>query len=195
MNVLPVLKGLFMEVPLLPAEPPVIPAAPVELPALDTDPASYCTIHSDSGVGVTVWSLPTSRLSSKVGLQCQLKLSPEAPVIIGRADGGEIEYLDPRYIPSPIMPGSGKTILKRNGAKEDVYVSRGHFMLRGHAHGVLLVNGVPRRGGGIRPPKNWTQLLAPENRILLPAEELVIERGAPVSIQLPNGTQLTIEAQ
>ena len=184
-----------MEVPFVPAESPVLPAAPVEMPALDTDPPSLCTIHSDGGLGVTLWSLPTSRTSSKTGLQCQLKLSPDAPVIIGRADGGEIEYLDPRYVPSPIMPGSGKTILKRHGAKEDVYVSRGHFMLRSHPHGVLLVNGVPRRGGGIRPPFNWTRLLAPEVRMLAPAEELVIERGAPISIQLPNGTQLTIEAQ
>ena len=170
------------------------PEAPAAMPA-DTDPSSLCTIVSDGGPGLTIWSVPGVRTSTETSRQVRLRLSPDAPVIIGRQDGGEIEYLDPRYIPSPIMPGSGRTILQRDGKHEDVYVSRGHFMLRGAgAGGVLFVNGVPRRGGGIRPPKNWTQLLAPEYRRMRPAEERFLDRSDAITIALPNGTRLTIQA-
>ena len=182
-----------MEMPLAPAPAEVEPALPPEFPGPETDPPSLCTIHSDSGLGLTVWSLPTARVPAE-GCEVQLRLDPESRVIIGRMDGGEIEYLDPRYVPSSILPGTGKTVLRHGGTAQDLFVSRGHFMLRGHASGILLVNGVPRRGGGIRPPLNWTLLLAPAQRMLLAAEELVIERSSAVTISLPNGTQLTIRA-
>ena len=68
-------------------------------------------------------------------------------------------------------------------------------MLSGHARGIRLTNGVPRRGGGIRPPRNWTELLDPQNRRMLEGEELVIDRGTSATIRLPNDTRLTIRAQ
>jgi len=181
-----------MEIAPLPEGPEVAPEAS---PGLDTAPSvSSCTIISDGGPRITLWSLPGTRLSPENDSEVQLQLSPDAPVIIGRQDGGEIEYLDPRYQPSPIMPGSGHTILQQDGTHGDNCVSRGHFMLRGHCGGILFTNGVPRRGGGIRPPRNWTQLLAPQNRMLAPAEEIVIQRDDQVTISLPNGTRLTIRA-
>jgi hypothetical protein len=176
-------------VPLRPS-PEVVPG---RTPAPDTGEPSSCTISSDGGPGVTIWSVPGARTSPQTG-EVRLQLSPDAPVIVGRQNGGEIEYLDPRYVPTPIMPGARRTILQRDGQHRDLYVSRGHFMLRGGCGRMLLVNGVPRRGGGIRPPKNWTQLLAPQHRLLLPEEELVIERGDHITIRLPNDTRLTIQA-
>src|SRR5262249_59381789 len=105
-------------------------AMPAEKPA-DTDESSSCTIVSDGGPGLTIWSVPGVRTSAETGRQVRLRLSPHAPVIIGRQDGGEIEYLDPRYVPSPIMPGSGRTILQRNGGHAAVSVSPGPFILLG----------------------------------------------------------------
>ena len=70
-----------------------------------------------------------------------------------------------------------------------------HFMLRGIRGGILFVNGVPRRGGGIRPPRNGTQLVAPEGRGLSPGEEYLIESGTAMVVRLPNGTELRIDAE
>src|SRR5215510_9629688 len=118
-----------MEIAPHPASPEI---APAWTPHPDTDVPSLCTISSDGGPGVTVWSTPGVRRTAEAQSQVTLQLSPDAPVIIGRQEGGEIEYLDPRYQPSPIMPGSGRTILQRDGRHQDIFVSRGHFMLRGH---------------------------------------------------------------
>jgi len=166
------------------------------LPELD-DPPSFCTIHSDHGLGLTLWSIPNAATipSDKPALDVRLELAPDRSVIIGRMEGGRLEYLDPRYVPTPIVPGSGATILRNRGGNEDIYVSRGHFLMRGHAGGILLVNGVPRRGGGIRPPMNGTLLVAPQRRPLKKAEEYLIERGSAATIRLPNGTQLTLQAE
>ena len=181
--------------PLFPAIPEVAPF-PTGMPGSDSDTDSqdsFCTIDSAGGPGVTLWSSRTSRTPG-AQTRLQLRLAPEETAVIGRMNGGEIEYLDPRYEPTPILPGTGTTILQRNGAGADTYVSRGHFMLRGHRGGILLVNGVPRRGGGIRTPLNWTRLLLPEHRLLQSAEALLIEHGSSIAIELPNQSRLTIRA-
>jgi hypothetical protein len=74
----------------------------------------------------------------------------------------------------------------------DVYVSRGHFTLRGDARGIVLTNGVPRIGGGIRPPITGTWMLEPSRRLMEPGEEYLIEHGAKVVLHLPNGTVVQI---
>jgi hypothetical protein len=180
--------------------PPTEPALPLpeKIPftfAGDDATLSVCTIHPDCGMGVTVWSLPEASRTSKTDLDVRLELSPERPVIIGRAEGGEIEYLDPKYVPTRIVPTTGKTVLRHDGSDKDIYVSRGHFLMRSHAGGVMLVNGVPRRGGGIRPPMNGTYLMAPQTRWLEPGEDYLIVRGSAATIRLPNGTQLTLLAE
>jgi hypothetical protein len=68
-------------------------------------------------------------------------------------------------------------------------------MLLGVSRGILFVNGVPRRGGGIRPPLNGTRLVAPEGRVLSPSEEYLIESGSAMVVRLPNGTELRIDAR
>ncbi len=159
------------------------------------DSVSFCTIHSDAGLGVTLWSRPESAKASKTGLEVRLELSPQKSVIIGRQNGGHVPYLDPSYVSTPIVPGDGQTILQKDGRDQDVSVSRGHFLMRGDARGILFVNGVPRPGGGLRAPVNGAYLLYPEVRWLHECEEYLIERGAAVSIRLPNGTALTIQAE
>ena len=68
-------------------------------------------------------------------------------------------------------------------------------MLRGSVHGILFVNGVPRRGGGIRPPKNGTEMLAPAQRPMGQGEDYMIEKATAISIKLPNGTVILLGAE
>jgi len=68
-------------------------------------------------------------------------------------------------------------------------------MLRGSINGILLLNGVPRRGGGIRPPKNGTVMLEPDHRAMDDGEEFLIERGAVAKFRLPNGTVILLRAE
>jgi hypothetical protein len=146
----------------------------------------------ESGTEMTIWSVPGSITAEPAG-EIKLQIDPHRPVVIGRAHGHEIPYLDPKYSSTPILPETGQCIL--NGGDKDCYVSRGHFMLRGNALGIVLVNGVPQAGGGIRPPRNWTCLLAPVHRFMERAEEYLIEKGRSAKIYLPNGTVILINAE
>jgi hypothetical protein len=128
--------------------------------------------------------------SSQVAL-----LIPESQyVVIGRQEGGQIEYLDPRFRPTQVVPQTGQPVVTQLGDGADRFVSRGHFTLGARAGGLVLLNGVPRRGGGVRPPKNGTVLLSPEHRYLAPGEEFVIAPGEMARIRLPNSTVISIHA-
>jgi hypothetical protein len=94
-----------------------------------------------------------------------------------------------------MVPGTGQAVLHSEGYGTDIRVSRAHFMLLGVSDGILFVNGVPRRGGGIRPPINGTRLVAPEGRGLSPGEEYLIESGTAMVLRLPNGTEIRINAK
>ncbi|HEX5103114.1 MAG TPA: hypothetical protein VFV87_04855 [Pirellulaceae bacterium] len=124
-----------------------------------------------------------------------LQLAPGQIAVIGRAHGREVPYLDPAYRPTSLVPGTGETILRGDGDRRDLTVSRGHFMLSAHPAGLLLTNGVPRRGGGVRPPMNGTLLLGPIQRSMAPGEEQKVPYGSAIVLQLPNGTQVRIEAR
>ncbi len=65
----------------------------------------------------------------------------------------------------------------------------------GRSEGNLLVIGVPRTDGGIRPPRNRTRLHYPEPRPLNPGEEYLIESGATAVIVLPNDSEEQISAE
>jgi hypothetical protein len=67
-------------------------------------------------------------------------------------------------------------------------------MIKASPAGVVLVNGVPRRGGGIRPPKNGTWLVAPVQRRMEEGEEVLVLRGTSVQIWLPNASVILISA-
>jgi hypothetical protein len=146
------------------------------------------------GPTVNLWSIETA-MEGKTEGELKLQLQPDQSVVIGRQEGGEIEYLDPRYQPTRMVPNSTRPVVTslRNGT--DICVSRGHFMLKGSLHGILLLNGVPRRGGGIRPPKNGTVMLEPDYRAMDEGEEFMIERGAAAMIRLPNGTVILLRAE
>jgi hypothetical protein len=145
-----------------------------------------------SGNPVTTWSTLPLTASGETGYG--LRLSPDSPVIVGRSNGWCPEYLDPAYQPTAIVPGTGQAVLHSGGYGRDNCVSRAHFMLLGVSRGILFVNGVPRRGGGIRPPRNGTRLVAPEGRVLSPGEEYLIKSGTAMLVVLPNGTELRIDA-
>jgi hypothetical protein len=68
-------------------------------------------------------------------------------------------------------------------------------MLKSAFHGIVFINGVPRPGGGIRPPKNGTIMLEPLYRWMGQGEEYLVERGTAIRIRLPNGTVILICAE
>jgi hypothetical protein len=154
--------------------------------------SSSCDFEILSGPNITLWMAGNPNQETRKNLQ--LQIAPDQPVIIGRAEGGGVPYLDPAYRSTTLVPGTGETILRGHGDSRDNYVSRAHFMLRAIAGGILLVNGVPKVGGGIRPPRNGTSLTYPSYRTMLPEEEYTIESGAGVIIVLPNGTNVRIKA-
>src|SRR5579862_820872 len=64
--------------------------------------------------------------------QCDLQLAPGKAIVIGRQEGGKLEYLDPAYQSTQIMPDSAQRVVGTCGDKnKDNWVSRGHFTLRG----------------------------------------------------------------
>jgi hypothetical protein len=158
----------------------------------DDGPGSDGSIAVLSGGGLTLWSshYPGKDDRAEYGL----RLTPNCPVVVGRSNGWVPEYLDPAYRPTRIVPGTGQHVLHSGGRGSDRRVSRGHFMLRAIRGGILFINGVPRRGGGIRPPIYGTWLVAPAGRGLLPGEEYLIEAGTSIVVRLPNGTELRINA-
>jgi hypothetical protein len=169
------------------------PHRPGPFAADDDPPASRCDLAVLEGAPVTLWHVPgTADDTRPLG---ELQLAPDRPVVVGRADGVEIEYLDPAYRPTPVVPGTGQSVLRSAGRAEDLSVSRGHFTLRAAAGGVVLVNGVPRRGGGVRPPLNGTRLVAPDLRPLAPGEEYFIGSGSAAVVALPNGSTVRIHSR
>lgn len=155
---------------------------------------SHASICVESGAGMTLWCAAETTFGQPSSA-AKLQLAPEQCAVIGRQEGGKVPYLDPRFAPTQMMPRTGQCVLTRLGHGRDNAVSRGHFTLRGAACGIILINGVPRRGGGIRPPLNGTVMLSPAHRWLAPGEELHIDPGCVVRIQLPNRTVVAIGAE
>jgi hypothetical protein len=161
---------------------------------IPTEPGSSSSayLRVTPGSSLTLWSVADP--AHATDLEFQVQIAPDRPAIVGRSNGYEVPYLDPAYRPTRIVPGTGQTVMLEDGHGRDIVVSRGHFMLRAHAGGILFVNGVPRRGGGIRPPLNGTWLLSPTRRLLNPEEEYLIEHGQAAVFFLPNRAEIRIEA-
>lgn len=153
---------------------------------------SYASLCIESGPAVTLWS--AGRTENDPAAETSIKLYPDQCAVIGRQQGGENEYLDPQFSPTRLVPGTGQSVLTNHGHGYDTAVSRGHFTLRGAGRGIILINGVPRRGGGIRPPVNGTIMIWPTHRRMGPGEEVWIEPGNMARIQLPNLTIISIKA-
>lgn len=151
---------------------------------------SWATLKLIDHCALTAWSMRETTIDTEGRLKTQL--CPDSRLVIGRQEGGETEYLDPRYQPTQLAPGSSRTILSSREA--DNWVSRGHFMLVYHDRGIVLTNGVPHREGGIRPPLNGTWLLRPEHRFMEKGENYLIEQGSSATIRLPNGATILISA-
>jgi hypothetical protein len=155
--------------------------------------SSRFSVALESGSSVTLWH--GLDLEADTSPEHKLQLSPDRPAIIGRSEGHAVHYLDPSYRPTRRIPGTGQNIMHSGGGGSDLFVSRGHFMLRAIGRGVLLVNGVPRPGGGLRPPRNGTWLIVPEQRPMSDGEEYLIESGATVAVGLPNGSVVRISVE
>jgi hypothetical protein len=168
-----------------PEFPEVVPAEPGSM--------SSASLRVTPGSSLTLWSVSDPAQATDV--EYQVRISPDRPVIVGRAEGHEVPYLDPAYRPTRVVPGTGQSVMRQDGTDHDIVVSRGHFMLRADPGGVVFVNGVPRRGGGLRPPMNGTWLLAPIRRMLDPEEAYLIEHGRAAVFYLPNGAEIRIDAQ
>ena len=167
--------------------------APQDLCGDQDDGTSSGGISVLSGSPLTAWS--SLGLTARSQTEYAIRLMPGSPVVVGRQEGSLPPYLDPAYRPTRIVPGTGQAVLHSGGYGTDNCVSRAHFMLLGVTRGILFVNGVPRRGGGIRPPLNGTRLVAPQGRVLSPGEEYLIESGTAMVVGLPNGTELRIDAK
>ena len=163
-------------------------------PHEDWSGSSSLSISIVEGQTINLWSIETPTEGKTEG-ELMLQLQPDQAVVIGRKEGGEIDYLDPRYQPTQVLPNSTRRVVTSFHRESDRFVSRGHFMLRGSVQGILFVNGVPRRGGGIRPPRNGTEMLAPANRPMGQGEEYMIEKGTAIKIRLPNGTEILLGAE
>jgi hypothetical protein len=153
---------------------------------------SHASLSFEGGGRLTLWADPTTTRDFNPAADTRLALSPERPIVVGRQDGGEVPYLDPAYQPTPIVPGTDRAVIGRG--ERDICVSRGHFLLAAAGDGLMLVNGVPRRGGGVRTPLNGTLMVEPQWRRMEDGEEYLIRAGERVCIQLPNGTRVVIRA-
>jgi hypothetical protein len=167
----------------------VMDASPAQV---DEESISFVSLSVVSGDPVTLWSAGDQ---SDTQTECELQLAPDRPAIVGRSDGYPVPYLDPAYRPTTMVPGTRQSVLLNGGHGRDLVVSRGHFMLKAAGGGVTFVNGVPRPGGGIRPPTNGTVLVNPNRRNLEPGEEVLIEAGTGILLRLPNGSDIRIEAR
>jgi hypothetical protein len=171
------------------AEPPTYD----HVPFIDPHPSCGSISIVSGDTSVTLWG--GHETAPEFDGQVQLQLAPDRPVVIGRYQGHQPPYLDPAYRPTQLMPGTGRPVVRSESLGPDVWVSRAHFMLRGAAGGIVLTNGVPRAGGGIRPPTNRTWLWETNWRLMQPGEEYLIGHGSAVSLRLPNGTVVQICAE
>jgi hypothetical protein len=166
----------------------------VPLPHEDRADSSSLSLFIVEGPTLNLWS-STETTEGETKSELVLQLQADEVVVIGRQEGGQIEYLDPSYRPTQLLPNSNERVVTSFRRGSDRCVSRGHFMLRGSVRGILFVNGVPRRGGGIRPPLNGTVMLTPDQRRMGQGEEYLIEKGASLKIKLPNGTVIVLRAE
>ena len=158
---------------------------------VEAESVSLASMSLCGGATLNLWS---AGVATETEGEYKFALAPNQAAVIGRQEGGEIEYLDPAYRPTQMMPGGEKPIVASARHGDDIRVSRGHFMLRGSVDGIVFINGVPRRGGGIRTPLNGTVMLAPQARQMTDAEEWLIPRGDSVRLQLPNHLIVCIAA-
>ena len=169
-----------------------------------TDGGSHCHVALLDGPSVTFWTCPGTAVSALTSFhevpdsvaELGLCLAPARLVVVGRSSGrSPVPYLDPAYRPTQILPDSDRSVLRGND-ESDNWVSRAHFTLRGApGGGIVFTNGVPRAGGGLRPPLNGTKLLVPTVRWLDPGEEVLIGLGEAVAIRLPNRCVLQLRAR
>ncbi len=178
--------------------------SPSDDPHPDSGSLSHCDVALLEGHSVAFWTCPRTDVAVRTTVaggpdsftELALCLAPERLVVVGRSTGSSpVPYLDPAYRATTMLPDTQQSVL-HGGDPSDNWVSRAHFTLRGAVGGaVVFTNGVPRAGGGVRPPVNGTWLVAPAVRLLDPGEEVLIGCGEAVAIRLPNRCVLQLKAR
>src|SRR6187549_1152028 len=107
-------------------------------PHEDWTESSSLSISVVEGPNVSLWSIATATEGETDG-EFKLELQPDQTVVIGRQEGGRIEYLDARYQPTQLLPNSSQRVVGCRNNEADKCVSRGHFMLQGSPSGISLV--------------------------------------------------------
>ena len=79
-------------------------------PDEDWADSSSLSISIVQGPTLNLWSIATAT-EGKTKSELKLQLQPDQSVVIGRQEGGEIEYLDPRYHPTQMLPNSNKRVV------------------------------------------------------------------------------------
>ena len=158
-------------------------------------PGSGGRLTFSPGSSLTLWTAVGTATEPGTKREFKVKIASHRPVVIGRAEGHDVPYLDPAYRATRVVPGTGQSVLRGAECERDDYVSRGHFMLRADPAGIVLVNGVPSPGGAIRPPTNGTRFCSPAARPLDPEEAYLIGHGEVAVFRLPNGAEIRIDAE
>src|SRR5262249_32264213 len=114
-------------------------------PHEDWSASASLSISIVEGPTINLWSIETPTVG-KTEAELTLQLQRDQAGVIGRKEGWEIDYLDPRFSPTQMLPNSTRRVVTSFHRESVLYVSRGHVMLRGSAQGIRFVNGVPRRG-------------------------------------------------
>src|SRR4051794_20047853 len=101
-------------------QPEILPLFPE-----DWTGSSSLSISIVEGPTLILWSIATVT-EGKTKEELKLQLQPDQSVVIGRQEGGEIEYLDPRYQPTQMLPNSNERVVTSFDRGNDRCVSRGH---------------------------------------------------------------------
>src|SRR5437016_2676524 len=87
--------------------PPMPEYLPV--PQGDSVPDTSVSVSIVEGATLNLWSdvpVTPGTLENEVTLQLQ----PNQAVVIGRQEGGQIEYLDPQYQPTQLLPNTHQAV-------------------------------------------------------------------------------------
>src|SRR5262245_57846815 len=85
-----------------------------------TDGGSQCHVALLAGPSVTFWACPGTAVSALTVhdvpdsvAELALCLEPQRLIVVGRSTGrSPVPYLDPAYRPTPILPDSGRSVLR-----------------------------------------------------------------------------------
>src|SRR5262245_11004749 len=91
----------------------------VPLPHENRASSSSLSISIVEGPTINLWSIETAS-EGKIEGELTLQLQPDQSVVIGRKEGGQIDYLDPRYHPTQVLPNSTRSVVSSFNRQSDL---------------------------------------------------------------------------